>query len=562
MKRNTLTTAVLAGLTGVAGMVSVSNAVNINPDGLGQVLLYPYYTTRGGNDTLISIVNTTDRGKAVKIRFIEALNSREVLDFNIYMSEWDVWAAAVTDTGQGGARFLTSDTTCTTPYFFGNGIYDQGNGTFGADFVDLLYTPLDLPEDPFDANDRGPQTIDRTRSGYIEVVEMGVLGFDDINNQDVEAAARHGTTTGGTSIRGVPPLSGSSGSFAQTRCGLFQERWIAERFTNGNGIWWNENNPNSVSPGSNPPPLNTPERGLDAPIGGLFGNAAIINNEAGTMMTYEATALDNFWFDGQIAHRRPQDVEPGLGSSLNTDSVVFISQAGGSGIQATSWANEGGIFAVNHVLTINTLMNEYNINPGLGGLSEWVVTFPTKRFHTDAADGGFGLTAPIPPFTELWTNSDPDSCEVVGLEVWDREEQRAEFTGTAGEICPSPLICDPEEVRFELCREANIVRFGAEAPAAAPGMSEIFGESAGFPYGYVNLALPQNQGGPFVEGWARFSFNAYSSVEDDQGRVVDGLPAIGFWANTFQNDAVADGVLANFGGSFRHRGSRAPLRTP
>jgi len=557
MKRNTLTTAVLAGLTGVAGMVSVSNAVNINPDGLGQVLLYPYYTTRGGNDTLISIVNTTDRGKAVKIRFIEALNSREVLDFNIYMSEWDVWAAAIVDSDAGGARFLTSDTTCTTPYFFGNGAYDQGNGLFGASFVDFLYT--DDSNDPFDANDRGPQTLDRTRSGYIEVVEMGVLGFDNVNNQDVEAAARHGTMTGGTSIRGVPPLSGASGSFAQTRCGLFQERWIAERFTNGNGIWWNENNPNSSSPGNNPPPLNTPERGLEAPIGGLFGNAAIINNEAGTMMTYEATALDNFWEAGQIAHRRPQDVEPGLGSSNNTDSVVFISQAGGSGIQATTWTD--GIFAVNHVLTVNTLMNEYNINPGLGGLSEWVVTFPTKRFHTDAADGGFGLTAPIPPFTELWTNTNPDSCEVVGLEVWDREEQVAEFGGTAGEICPSPLICDPEVIQFELCREANVVRFGAEAPADAPGASEILGEPAGSPYGYVNLALPQDAG-PFVEGWTRFSFNAYSSVQDVQGRVVDGLPAIGFWVNTFQNDQVADGVLANFGGSFRHRGSRAPLRTP
>ena len=116
MKRNTLTTAVLAGLTGVAGMASVANAVNVNPDGIGQVLLYPYYSARGGNDTVISIVNTTESSKAVKIRFIEALNSREVLDFNIYMSPFDVWAAGITEDAAGGAKLLFSDTTCTAPY--------------------------------------------------------------------------------------------------------------------------------------------------------------------------------------------------------------------------------------------------------------------------------------------------------------------------------------------------------------------------------------------------------------------------------------------------------------
>ena len=75
MKRNTLTTAVLAGVAGVAGMVNVSNAVNINPDGLGEVLIYPYYTVNGGLNTLFSVVNTTDTVKAVKVRFMDSKNS-------------------------------------------------------------------------------------------------------------------------------------------------------------------------------------------------------------------------------------------------------------------------------------------------------------------------------------------------------------------------------------------------------------------------------------------------------------------------------------------------------
>jgi len=66
MNKKTLTTAVLAGLTGIAGIVSVSNAVHINPDGTGQVLVYPYYTTRGDNVTLISIVNTKKMARPLK----------------------------------------------------------------------------------------------------------------------------------------------------------------------------------------------------------------------------------------------------------------------------------------------------------------------------------------------------------------------------------------------------------------------------------------------------------------------------------------------------------------
>ena len=75
MDRKNLTAAVLAGLAGAAGIASTAQAVNMNPDGLGQVLIYPYYTVNGGNVTLLSVVNTTGQGKAVKVRFLEGINS-------------------------------------------------------------------------------------------------------------------------------------------------------------------------------------------------------------------------------------------------------------------------------------------------------------------------------------------------------------------------------------------------------------------------------------------------------------------------------------------------------
>jgi hypothetical protein len=552
MKRNTLTTAVLAGLTGVAGMVSVSNAINVNPDGLGQVLLYPYYTTRGGNDTLISIVNTTDRGKAVKIRFIEALNSREVLDFNIYMSAWDIWTAAITDEGPG-AKMITSDTTCTSPYFLGEA---GGPGSVAeVPFVDLAYNQPELTDDG------GPTSLDRTRSGYIEVLEMGVLGVDDVNSEDVEAAAEHRVSG---PDRGTPPPSGTTGSNAQIPCGLFQERWIPAVFDNGNGIWDNEGDPGPSGV------LDDSRRGMEDPIGGLFGNAAIVDVESGTMLSYEATALDNFWAADQIFHSIPRSTEPGLGSTNNTESNVFIS--GGAEVENSVWFDS--IDAVNHALAVNTLMNEYNINPGLGASTEWVVTFPTKRQHVDAARGGFPLTEVIPPFSQLWTNDSPTSCDLAPLSVWDREEQLLTFQAE-GDTCPSPRPIDPEtglEIPCQggpqgnliaLCREANVVRFGPAEEAAPPAESEILGEPSAAEsmrpqYGYINQPLPSR----WIEGWGRIGFNGFTGRADTDGRVFTGLPAIGFWANTFTNDAVTEGVLANYGGAYRHRGSRVPLETP
>src|SRR5205085_7551037 len=114
--------AALAGL-GALGATGAAQAVNVNPDGLGQVLIYPYYTTRAdpaGNiyNSLLSVVNSTSSAKAVKVRFLEGKNSREVLDFNLYLSPRDVWVAGIVGAGAaagGGAGIYTNDKSCTTP---------------------------------------------------------------------------------------------------------------------------------------------------------------------------------------------------------------------------------------------------------------------------------------------------------------------------------------------------------------------------------------------------------------------------------------------------------------
>ena len=184
MKKNSLTTAILAGVAGVAGLAGVTHAVNLNPDGLGQVLIYPYYTVNGGNSTLVTVVNTTNQVKAVKVRFVEALNSAEVLDFNLYLSPFDVWAANVVSSSTGGAALNVTDTSCTVP-----------NIVNGQEFLTYEFTN----NNPDALRGLG---LPRVRQGHLEVIEMGV-----VVDPDLAAAATH--TAGGS------PLD----------CGALQAAW-------------------------------------------------------------------------------------------------------------------------------------------------------------------------------------------------------------------------------------------------------------------------------------------------------------------------------------------------
>src|SRR5512146_2032546 len=180
MKLNSLTTAVIAGIAGVAGIANMAGAVNLNPDGLGQVLIYPYYTVRAdanGHDfnSLLSVVNTTASVKAVKVRILEGRNSVEVLDFNLYLSPKDVWAAAITPTADGAGGQITSpDKSCTLPL-----AVSQGQTIA---FRNTAYT-----------TDGAGSTLDRTKEGYVEIIEMAT--YADSSTTAINA----------THVNGVPP---------------------------------------------------------------------------------------------------------------------------------------------------------------------------------------------------------------------------------------------------------------------------------------------------------------------------------------------------------------------
>lgn len=80
----------LAMIAGTVGFADSAAAVTLNSRGLGQALIYPYYTVNKDQVTLLSVVNTSDVGKVVGVHVLEGYNGRHVLRFYVFLSPHDV----------------------------------------------------------------------------------------------------------------------------------------------------------------------------------------------------------------------------------------------------------------------------------------------------------------------------------------------------------------------------------------------------------------------------------------------------------------------------------------
>lgn len=348
-KRKSVYAAVLAGL-GAVGVAGTASAVHVNPDGLGQVLIYPYYTVRAGNDTYLSVVNTTASTKAVKVRFLEGKNSREVLDFNLYLSPYDVWTGAIVAT-TNGAELVTSDKSCTTPAI----------PSTGKEFVNYAYagnTTVEDGEDP---------TLDRTREGYFEIIEMG-----DVTNTTHTAYIKHNSA-------GTP-----------ANCGALQS--IASMT-------------------------------LNPPSGGLAGEASLLAPALGTDFGYDAIAIDNWSATAQWT--APDSTLPSIGGGDVTTSNVFVS----GGVVTSNWAfstNPGNSDAVSAVLMHDNVINEFMLDTITLSGTDWVVTMPTKRLYVPR-DTVYEVPRSDDPAVSpfLMSFGEGGSCDPIALTIHDREEAAA-----------------------------------------------------------------------------------------------------------------------------------------
>ena len=508
MKKNLMSLAVAAS---VAGVTATSQAaMYLNPENTGQVLLFPFYNAEQGNQTSIHIVNTTGKGKAVKVRFMEYVNSQEVLDFNLYLSEYDHFSMSIFQDPNGtGGAIVTRDNSCTVPALgSANGDY-SGSTTTNADGSITRIQPF-VPWQ-YDVTGEAFDSVTRTLVGHVEVIEMGVLGSsnmgtDSDKSDDVtpNAWATHDAT-------GTP-----------ADCAALGTAWAS-------GAWATSTAVNTA---------------ITAPTGGLYGVSYHLNAADAAAFGIEAAAIAD-WATA-ANHTGPGSLLPSLTSGVKESLVP----ASGEYVKF-NWGTDAlaGVDAVSSLFQVSAIMNDVMINSDLNGLTDWVITFPTKRFYVNGAD------APYAPFTKAYSKAKPttSACEVVTINQWDREE--AQTTPVNG-FSPPP----PGQTAKSICLETNTIAAGSSVSAlnASVASATVAGTAVTLPF-------------PYAEGWQKLGFTQtghkmypatitsalatsgnYSGTNSDL-RALHGLPAMGFGAYKYVNGTVTAGALNNYGFTSDHK---------
>lgn len=478
-KTKVLSAAILAAVG-----ASSAQAITLASDGLGSVLVYPYYTVQGNYSTLISVVNTTSRAKAVKVRVLESLNSREVLDFNLYLSREDVWTAAIIKdpNGAGGAIKIV-DASCTSPVLSGTTTPFRTEGFSGTAVGGLA------------ADAEASQGLPRTLEGYVEIIEMGEI--------------RVGTTleTNITHVANKPK-----------DC-----PWVTQNIAS-----W--------------APVGATSQ-LNAPTGGLAGSGTLIDVTGGSDFSYDPVVFAGY--RSQEYHSQPGDLQPSLSDTTPAQSVVTWANPNGAvGVAVQTWATSPSASvnssnALNATIMRSSVVNEFiTKSANLDASTDWVVTFPTKRFHVDV-----NQTVAQAPFTKLFAKG--GACEPISVNIWNQEEA----TTTTG-VVVSPR---PTTAGNALCWEANVLTFNGGNVLKSKNTLSI-----------------DTTGIPAVAGWARIGLDMAGHLLSNPGvglvstdiangvlgtGIYAGLPAVGFAVQQYVNGNV-NGVLANYGGLYGHKFER------
>jgi hypothetical protein len=445
-----------------------ASAMMLSNRGMGQVLEFPYYTIYGNQQTLVTIVNETSALKAVKVRFREALDGRAAASFNIYLSPFDVWTG-VLFIDNSVVALGTQDHSCTVPAFDPTVSHTQ-------------MPALAFVTDAFDGanGDGGPTDSSRLREGHFEVFEMGEV-----------TGSANGFQFDADHVNGTPP-----------GCDKLVAAWSP------GGVWAND-----------------PTADMGPPTGGLFGSSAIVNVANGTYFAIAPSVIDGFSTVSQ--HSAPSSAAPDFDTaSAGADGKVAASVEVNGQIVTAHFSRPAD--AVSALFMTSQSLNEYVSNVASGEQTDWVSTFPTKRFYVDPALSS--TASDTLPFESTFGDTGPSSCVAVNFVAYDREEN--------GMTPPCGFSqCPPGFTPYTFCHETSVIPLSSSGSAL---------------HSFLDEGL--NATNYLGEGYLKFDMTlAGHALRSDDGYVFLGLPLTGFVAENFVNQSVTPGVLANYSATVPHR---------
>lgn len=473
---------------------AAATSLAIKPEGVGHVLVVPYFSTQGGNKTLLSLTNTdTVNGKAVKLRFRGAANSDDIFDISIFLSPGDVWSADVGSDDGVISRIATNDTSCTLPVI--------------ADIKGL--------GGKFKLNRVQGQDPKETREGYVEILNMA-----DIPPGAVDTAGRNVAN----------PLYGAI-------------KHVAGKAPCTQAVMDQQENELVFAPLD----ANSPQvRGYSWPTGGLFANWILVNTETMASFSGEAVALraqdvagnnasgNIVWFP-QTTQTPTYPLGSNLGAYVNfltadplLNTQVFWSQVANYDFPDLSTPYTANTAAVQAdalatALATRTVTNE--VLTANGFATDWVFSMPTRRYAV-ALNYAVSATAANRLLfrngvgnayfnaTNTGLNKDGSQACVTpgGQRAYDREEN----TKTTFVISP--------DVGLSFCGETSVLSFNNAGQASV-----------------LNAQIARKDiNTTFAEGWFRIDTATQSNPA--------GLPIVGF--------AAAKSTGINLGGTWMHRTSK------
>mgnify|MGYP003584989321 CR=1 FL=1 len=534
----------LALVVGVAlgglSLAPTAGAVSVSANNLGQALIFPYYTVRSGWTTLLGVVNTSNQVVAVKVRFRESYNSRDVFDFDLILSPLDEWTAWVTDSANGPV-IHTEDTSCTV----GNIV---GAGAAGVTFP--------APESYVGAAaDGGPTTVDRMREGYVEMIMMGAAPVGAAATPDPFPLARGAIHVNGAAPPGCAALVAAFQD--PTKLGSYNATaFPCTNITSGTPDTLRGEFCNYARD-----PAPDTQRGW-VPLAPLKGTFALVNGAQGFNAVGLPTHLANFRDEPLVTLQLPPGASVPFADSWHEPSLAAANTPGVF-LDPTDTRRRrifaGGARAVSFALEKTNVTNEWsrrtNAAAGWVTATDWVITLPTKNFFVDndptnqyagrntgrgnavcAASGTGCVNSPGPagtgPFTETFVDTSVDpavrrgaSCDPLIFTLLNREEQASQGAGFSPGGYP------------QLCYETNVLTFNQGSTPSSSGAASILNSSSAVGIlnspNAVSINYPEN----FSFGWMNVGFT-------NRARVLRGLPAVGF-AITSRDDQ--SGLLSEAG---------------
>jgi hypothetical protein len=301
--------------------------VNISPNGYGQAIILPYFTVNNNLNTLITVNNSTDEIKAVKVHFREGKEGKAVLTFNLYLSPQDIWTGALvpaTSTipgheGESTAMLLSYEASC-TPFL---------PATTGQQFL-----PYEIEAESDDTD------LERSREGFVELIEMGVL---EISSELGQAVLNN------------PAVAND--------CAALEDAFVGGQWSDDDQFQNDDILPVS---------------------GGLSANASIIDVAEGVMFAVDGLAFEKFFPEESRFHTTVGDTNVPSLADANTTSIILHQGE----VLSSDW--EHGFQAVSALISKYQAEHHYDIAAYIAGKTELALTFPTKRFysHNDAPFDG------------------------------------------------------------------------------------------------------------------------------------------------------------------------------